>query len=204
MALPQFRVTGNLGEILDGASTAGVLDVTHPTTLRVVFTTNFNNIHDIISYANGLWKVDEPIYAAVRSDGVLTHATMVAGVLTADSDPIVLVARNGIGADNFQYKFSLQTPTTGTDPWGYTYWQELTSWWFDAGIGGATLNLADVAPVIGTDRKRGPAANIVSGYFDSNDDLVLVNVDGSYTTPIELPDSVIVFVDNGDGTVQVG
>lgn len=204
MALPQFRVTGNLGEILDGASTAGVLDVTYPTTLRIAFTTNFNNIHNVITYDGGLFKFSEPIYAGVESDGDLVHATMVDGELVVDTGPIYLVARNGINADDFQYKFSLQTPTAGTDPWGYTYWQELTSWWFDAAIGGTTLDLSTVAPDVDTDRKRGPAANIVSGYFDTNDDLVLVNVDGSYTTPIELPDNVIAFVDNGDGTVQVG
>ena len=204
MALPQFTVTGNLGEILTASSTAGVLDVTYPTTLRVAFSTNFDNVHDVISYGGNLFKFDNPVYAAVESDGNLVHATMVDGVLSADTDPIVLVARNGINAVDFQYKFALQTPATGTDPWGDTYWQELTSWWFDAGIGGASIDLSAVAPVSGTDRKRGPAANIVSGYLDSNGDLVLVNVDGSYTTPIAFPDGAIVFVDNGDGTVQVG
>ena len=202
MAIPQFTVTGNLGEIL-GDSTASVLDVTYPTTLRVVFTTNFDNVHDVITYGGNLYKVDEPIYAGIESDGDLVHATMVAGVLTADVDPIILVARNGINND-MQYKFSLQEPAAGNDPWGYTYWRELTSWWFDAGYGGATIDLSVVAPVIGTDRKRGPAANIVSGYFDGNDDLILVNADGSATTPIAIPAGAITFVDNGDGTVQVG
>lgn len=80
----------------------------------------------------------------------------------------------------------------------------ITPWWFDAPGDGGSINLTDVMPPPGQLSKRGPAAKIVSGYFDGNDDLVLVNVDGSETTPIELPDDVITFVDNGDGTVQVG
>ncbi|MGB0877551.1 MAG: hypothetical protein ACPGXI_10880 [Mycobacterium sp.] len=80
----------------------------------------------------------------------------------------------------------------------------ITPWSFDAPGDGESINLTDVMPPPGQLSKRGPAASIVSGYFDDNDDLVLVNRDGSYTTPIELPDDTIAFVGNGDGTVQVG
>ena len=203
MALPQFTISGNIAEIL-GTSTASVLDLTYPSTLRVSFTTNFDSRHDLIAHDGKLYKFDTPIYAAVQTDGSLLHATMVDGVLTADSDPIILVGTDGINVSDFQYQFSLQKPTAGTDPWGYTYWEELSSFWFDAALNGATLDLADVAPFTDTTRKRGPAAGIVSGYLDSNGDLILTNVDGSYTTPIVFASGTIVFVDNGDGTVQVG
>lgn len=199
MALPRFTVTGNVGEI-DGASTAGYLDRDFPTELRVAFTTNLSPVTSLIRYESKLHKIDT-VYAGIDNSGDLVHATMVAGVLTPNTDPITLVARNGIGVVDFQYKFDLQMLVAGTSD----TWESLDSWWFDAALDGTTVALADVIPSAPTTRFRGPPANIVSGYFDVNEDLVLVNVDGSYTTPIELPASeVVTFVDNGDGTIQVG
>jgi hypothetical protein len=66
------------------------------------------------------------------------------------------------------------------------------------------VDLADVVPVAGTDRWRGPRADVVSGYFDDAGDLVLVNVDNSETTPIDVLDGSSVWLDNGDGTWSVG
>lgn len=195
MALPRFTVTGNLAEIY-GASTAGFFDLTYPTSLRVVFRTNFEPTTALITYEDNLFKV-ETIYAAVDENGDLRHGTMVANDIVADYDPVLLVARTGLGVPNFQHQFSLEKKTG-------TVWSSLTSWWFDAALDGTTVDLSDVVPVPPTNRFRGPPANIVSGLFDGNDDLILYNVDGSYTTPIELPSGSITFIDNGDGTVQVG
>lgn len=75
---------------------------------------------------------------------------------------------------------------------------------FDAPGDGDEINLADMVPPPGQVNRRGPAAAIASGYFDENDSLILVNIDQSQTSPIELPDGAIVFIDNGDGTVGVG
>ena len=196
MALPSFTVTGNLFEIT-GDTTASVLDETAPTTYRVSFTTNLNPTSDLVAYNGSLYKLDI-VYAAVEVDGSLTHATMTTGnVLTPDTDPIVLVAANGLSVVNFQYRFQLEKPN------GHV-WQPLTSFWFDAPAGGATVDLADVVPVAGTDRWRGPRGDVVSGYFNEDGDLVLVNVDNSETTPIDIMDGVSVWVDNGDGTWSVG
>jgi len=195
MALPQFTVTGNLFEIT-GDTTASVLDETPPTTYRVSFTTNLSPTSDLIAYDGSLYKLDI-VYGAIEDDGTLTHATMTAGgVLTPDTDPIVLVASNGLSVVNFQYRFQLEQPVGNR-------WVPLTHFWFDAPLDGVTLDLADVVPVAGTDRWRGPAANVVSGYFNDAGDLVLVNVDGSYTTGITPLDGVLVFVDNGDGTWEI-
>ena len=197
MTLPQFTVTGNLFEIT-GDTTSSVLDETAPTTYRVSFTTNLNPSSDLIAYNGTLYKIDI-VYAGIESDGTLTHATMTAGgVLTLDSDPIVLVASNGLSVVNFQYRFQLEQPVGNK-------WVALTNFWFDAPAGGATVDLADVVPVAGTDRWRGPRADVVSGYFDDAGDLVLVNVDNSETTPIgPIPDGASVWVDNGDSTWSIG
>lgn len=197
MALPQFTVTGNLFEIT-GDTTSSVLDETAPTTYRVSFTTNLSPPSDLVAYEGNLYKLDI-VYGAIESDGLLTHATMTAGgVLTPDTDPVVLVASNGLAVVDFQYRFQLEQPVGNK-------WQTLTSFWFDAAIDGATIDLADVVPVAGTDRWRGRSANVVSGYFDGDGDLVLVNVDGTYTTGIgPIPDGASVWVDNGDGTWTVG
>ena len=196
MALPQFTVTGNLFTI-DGDTTASILDQDAPTTYRVTFTTNLSPTSDLIAYSGSLYTLDV-VYAAVNASGVLVHATMgVENVLVPDTDPIVLVASNGLAVVDFQYRFQLEYPVGNK-------WVALTHFWFDAPIDGVTIDLADVVPVAGTDRWRGAPASIVSGYFDGNDDLVLTNRDGSYTTPIALPAGAIAFVDNGDGTVQVG
>jgi len=196
MALPSFTVTGNVFEI-DGDTTSSVLDETAPTTYRVSFTTNLSPTSDLVAYDGSLYKLDI-VYAGIESDGSLTHATMTAGgVLTLDADPIVLVAANGLSVVNFQYRFQLEKPVGNA-------WQPLTNFWFDAPAGGATVDLADVVPVARTDRWRGPRADVVSGYFNDDDDLVLVNVDNSETTPIgPIPDGALVWVDNGDGTWEV-
>lgn len=197
MALPSFTVTGNLFEIT-GDTTSSVLDETAPTTYRISFTTNLSPSSDLVAYDGSLYKLDI-VYGAIESDGSITHATMTAGgVLTPDTDPIILVASNGLSVVDFQYRFQLEQPVGNR-------WQALTHFWFDAPLDGVTLDLADVVPVAGTDRWRGPAANVVSGYFDGDDNLVLVNLDGSYTTPIgPIPDGASVWVDNGDGTWSVG
>jgi len=197
MALPSFTVTGNLFEVT-GDTTSSVLDQVPPTTYRISFTTNLSPTSDLIAYDGSLYKLDI-VYGAIESDGTLTHATMTAGgVLTPDTDPIVLVASNGISVVDFQYRFQLEMPVGNR-------WQALTHFWFDAPLDGVTLDLADVVPVAGTDRWRGPAANIASGYFDGDDNLVLVNVDGSYTTGIgPIVDGASVWVDNGDGTWSIG
>ena len=192
MALPQFTVTGNLFAI-DGDTTASILDEDAPTTYRVTLTTNLTPNSDLIAYSGNLYKIDI-VYAAIASDGSLVHATMGEGnVLVPDSDPIVLVASNGLAVVNFQYRFQLEQPVGNA-------WQAVTHFWFDAPINGVTVDLADVVPVAGTDRFRGPRADVVSGYFDDDGDLVLVNVDGSYTTGIIPLDGVLVWVDNSDGT----
>ncbi len=197
MALPVFTVTGNISQI-HGGTTLGILDDTYPTTThRVAFRSNLTAPDDLIKFDGVLYQV-ETVYAAIGSDGDLEHATMVANVITGTGDPVSLIAGGGIGVADFAWQFSLEELVGAR-------WRTVTSWWFDAAINGATVDLSDVAPNPPATRYRGPPANIVSGEFDANDDLVLTNVDGSYTTPIELPASgVIAFVDNGDGTVQVG
>lgn len=196
MALPQFTVTGNLFEIT-GDTTSSVLDEIVPDTYRVTFTTNLSPTTDLVAFDGALYKIDI-VYAGIKNTGELTHATMAAGnVLTLDDDPIVLVASNGLSVVDFQYRFQLEKPVGNQ-------WQALTHFWFDAAIDGATVDLADVVPVAGTNRWRGPAANVVSGYFDGDGDLVLVNVDGSYTSGIgPIPDGASVWVDLGDGTWEV-
>ena len=196
MALPQFTVTGNLFEIT-GDTTASILDQDAPTTYRVTFTTNLSPTSDLIAYTGNLYKIDI-VYAAISSSGALVHATMgVENVLVPDADPIVLVAANGLSVVDFQYRFQLEQPVGNS-------WQALTHFWFDAPtVSGGTVDLADIVPVAGTTRNRGPRADVVSGYFDDVDDMVLVNVDGSYTTGITPVDGVLVLIDNGDATWSI-
>ena len=76
---------------------------------------------------------------------------------------------------------------------------------FDAPATTADRNLVQYMPLPGQKYARGPGAwNIVSGSFDEDGNLVLVNDDGSSVAPIApLDDGTLVFVDNGDGTVSV-
>ena len=196
MALPQFTVTGNLFAI-DGDTTVSILDQDAPTTYRVTFTTNLSPTSDLIAYTGSLYTLDV-VYAAVNASGVLVHATMgVGNVLVPDADPIVLVASNGLAVVDFQYRFQLEYPVGNK-------WVALTHFWFDAPIDGTVIDLADVVPVAGTDRWRGPAASVISGAFDGAGDLVLTNVDGSTTTGITPPASGLFMVDHGDGTATFG
>jgi hypothetical protein len=59
MALPQFSISGTIAEIL-GPSTASVLDLTYPSTLRVSFTTNFDSRHDLIATAGSCISLIPP------------------------------------------------------------------------------------------------------------------------------------------------
>ena len=76
---------------------------------------------------------------------------------------------------------------------------------FDAPADDTDRNLIHYMPLPGQKFGRGPGAwNIVSGSFDEDGNLVLVNDDGSSVAPIApLDDGTLVFVDNGDGTVSV-
>lgn len=77
---------------------------------------------------------------------------------------------------------------------------------FDAPSDDGDRNLVHYMPLPTQKFGRGPGAwNIVSGSFNEDGDLILVNADGSTVDPITPldDDATLLFVDNGDGTVSV-
>lgn len=76
--------------------------------------------------------------------------------------------------------------------------------YFDAPVADIEKSLVSYMPRPGQKFGRGPASYLLGGVFDDNGRLVLINDNGSRTSPIEPANGVLVFVDNGDGTWSVG
>ena len=104
------------------------------------------------------------------------------------------------GIERLQYRVRAEL----TDLFGRPVrWHSLC---FDAPSDDSDRNLVHYMPLPGQKFGRGPGAwNIVSGSFNGDGDLVLVNADGSTVDPITPldDDGTLLFVDNGDGTVSV-
>jgi hypothetical protein len=63
------------------------------------------------------------------------------------------------------------------------------------------VSLIEVMPEPGDTGGRGINAPMLkSAYFDENDELVFVNADNTVLDPVDIPDAITVFVDNGDST----
>jgi hypothetical protein len=76
---------------------------------------------------------------------------------------------------------------------------------FQAPTYDSTVSLVTVMPASGQSTGQGINAPMLLGAeFDENDDLVFINADGSLLEPIEIPDGVVVFVDNEDSTWSFG
>lgn len=141
MALPSFRVVGNLFEILGGIEDSE-LEETSPTTLRWTFKPNLADINQLVTYESKLYRV-VMVYAGMDENGDIYQADIVNGKPVISNDQVRLLAEDpGLNVSGLQWKASLETPL------GADKWRTLTSWSFDAYADGATVNLANEAVTV--------------------------------------------------------
>lgn len=76
---------------------------------------------------------------------------------------------------------------------------------FEAPSFDTEVSLIDVMPAPGQTGGVGiNAPMLLTAYFNNDGDLVFVNADGTVLNPIDPPDGVLAFTDNGDSTWSVG
>lgn len=206
MALPGFTATGNLNQIL-GDLAGGSLAETAMATAQIRFTSSINP-DSFVEWDNRLHRI-LPVDAVADSNGDIQLANPSGGVqLDDDGDPVavVLLANDdGLNVSDIRWTVLINvhapTPSVAGDV--------MRSWEIGARSDGETVDIKDDMPPPGQKKSRGVAAPpVTGGSFDADEDgnntLVLESRDGTTTTPILIPEGVLVVIDNGDGTVSIG
>jgi len=173
----------------DGSgSDADIVPLTGPVTFSPVFEDNRAALAPNYSPRSAGFKL-LPISGYLDADGRLKdRPSGTVGVRLPADDPV-------LGLSQLMYQVSWDVHTTEGQP------VKVDTGYFIAPSTDSTINLADVLESTAFDAFS--SNRIVSGTFGDGT-VTFTNFDGTTIGPIEIPDGVLVFVDNNDGTWSVG
>lgn len=186
MTIPQCVITCD-----DLAALIGVSETSLAGT-EVRFTCNIND-GELLAIGEVLCRVEQ-VRGIINSEGALEDLNGNPGVTLLASDVNIVLD------EPLQWKVSFSRVVVD----GFK--RAVHPFWFEAPGDGETEDLSTLAPAPGQyEHQAGPPApRLVGGYFNDDEDLVLINADGSELSPITPADDVLFLVDNGNGTVAVG